>query len=268
MTLQCESRVVAHNDKPDSPNPIHSDAGARELGYPAALVPGITTYSYVVEVLRSALGPDWDAHARVQIRFTSPVFDGDILSIRVAGATYATTSTLVSFLVSRYGATCATGTVTVLKSEAQAPPEDRFPRIPLPRNPREFSEEAVLESELLGAVPVEVSSDAVTAYYGALGVPARQTAPSAWLANAYWDLVTLNFQRKGAGIHASTDLWHYRQVQVGERLEARGRFESLFGRRGNRYYVVKLGLVDESGSVVLVSYHTAIYHLRRASDDA
>lgn len=62
----------------DSPNRVHSDAGAREIGFPRALVPGIVTYG-LIEASR------WPRH---RARFLAPIYDGDLLTIeadRAAG---------------------------------------------------------------------------------------------------------------------------------------------------------------------------------------
>jgi hypothetical protein len=39
--------------------------------------------------------------------------------------------------------------------------------------------------------------------------------------------------------------------------------DRLFGRRGNRYYVLDMAYLDEGGEVVMTQRHTAIYRLRK-----
>jgi hypothetical protein len=43
----------------------------------------------------------------------------------------------------------------------------------------------------------------------------------------------------------------------------RGHIDRLFGRRGNRYYVLDMGYVGEGGDVVMAQRHTGIYRPRQ-----
>lgn len=63
----------------DSPNRVHGDEGARSIGFPRALVPGIVTYG-ILEASR------WPIH---RARFLKPIFDGDLIQVntdRAVGA--------------------------------------------------------------------------------------------------------------------------------------------------------------------------------------
>lgn len=55
----------------DSPNRVHTDAGAQEIGFPRALVPGIVTYG-MLEASRSAVH---------RARFLKPIYDGDLVTL-------------------------------------------------------------------------------------------------------------------------------------------------------------------------------------------
>ena len=55
----------------DSPHRVHTDAGAREIGFPRALVPGIVTYG-MLEAARSAVH---------RARFLKPIYDGDLVTL-------------------------------------------------------------------------------------------------------------------------------------------------------------------------------------------
>lgn len=60
-------------------NAIHTDAGAQAAGFPAALVAGVTVYAYMTHVPAAAWGLDWLTGGGAQVRFRSPVFDGDVV---------------------------------------------------------------------------------------------------------------------------------------------------------------------------------------------
>ena len=66
--------VVAQNLAEHAGNRIHTDDGAREAGFPSALVAGVTTYAYLTHPLVAAWGIDWVARGGATVRFRAPVF--------------------------------------------------------------------------------------------------------------------------------------------------------------------------------------------------
>jgi len=69
--------VTALNSPEHAGNRIHTDEGAREQGFPAALVAGVSTYAYLTHPLVDAWGVDWLERGGGEVRFRSPVFAGD-----------------------------------------------------------------------------------------------------------------------------------------------------------------------------------------------
>jgi hypothetical protein len=69
--------VRARNLPEHADNRIHTDAGARAAGFPAALVAGVTTYAYLTHPIVAAWGLDWVAGGSGEVRFDAPVFDHD-----------------------------------------------------------------------------------------------------------------------------------------------------------------------------------------------
>lgn len=78
-------------------------------------------------------------------------------------------------------------------------------------------------------------------------------------------LMSANLVRPWPSIHVSSDLRHYRQVHLGERLSVRGRIDRLFGRGEDQYYVLDMAWVDEDDAVVMTALHTAIYRMGERS---
>jgi acyl dehydratase len=75
--------IVARNLPEHARNPIHTDAGARAAGFDRALVAGVTSYAYCCHEVMERFGIDWVASGEAEVRFRSPVFDGDRLAFPV-----------------------------------------------------------------------------------------------------------------------------------------------------------------------------------------
>ena len=71
--------IAAQNLPEHARNAIHTDAGARAAGFPRALVAGVTTYAYLTHPIVAAWGTEWLRSGEAEVRFRSPVFDGDDL---------------------------------------------------------------------------------------------------------------------------------------------------------------------------------------------
>jgi acyl dehydratase len=71
--------IIAANLPEHARNAIHTDAGAQAAGFPRALVAGVTTYAYLTHPIVVAWGLDWLRAGTAEVRFRSPVFDGDAL---------------------------------------------------------------------------------------------------------------------------------------------------------------------------------------------
>lgn len=71
--------MVAVNSPEHAGNRIHTDEGAQEQGFPAALVAGVSTYAYATRPLVDAYGLAWVRRGGGEVRFRSPVFAGDLV---------------------------------------------------------------------------------------------------------------------------------------------------------------------------------------------
>jgi hypothetical protein len=145
------------------------------------------------------------------------------------------------------------------------PPVAGFPRAALPESPPPFSEAWALDSVQLGSLDPVITREDVAAYLDGLGE--RPDAfgpdvPSAFLARLYARIMAANVVRRDPSIHTSSRISHFRRVELGQPLSVRGHLDRLFGRRGNRYYVLDMAYLDEGGEVVMTQRHTAIYRLR------
>jgi len=61
---------------------IHDDARARTLGFKAALVPGITSLAYVMEMLMNLFGENWMTSGEINLSFINPLYEGERVTAR------------------------------------------------------------------------------------------------------------------------------------------------------------------------------------------
>jgi acyl dehydratase len=75
--------ILGKNLSEHGRNPIHTDAGAKAAGFERALVAGVTSYAYCCHPVIERYGLDWVSSGEAEVRFISPVFDGDLLRFPV-----------------------------------------------------------------------------------------------------------------------------------------------------------------------------------------
>lgn len=74
--------IQAINLPEHAQNAVHTDEGARAAGHERALVAGTTVYAYLTHVPAAAWGAEWLRTGGGEVRFRSPVFDGDLVECR------------------------------------------------------------------------------------------------------------------------------------------------------------------------------------------
>jgi hypothetical protein len=72
--------IVARNLPEHANNSIHTDEGAQAAGFDKALVAGVTSYAYCLHPVIEHFGLEWLGTGEAEVRFRSPVFDGDLVS--------------------------------------------------------------------------------------------------------------------------------------------------------------------------------------------
>lgn len=75
--------ITARNLSEHANNPIHTDVGAQAAGFDRALVAGVTSYAYCLHPVLERFGLEFAASGEAEVRFRSPVFDGDLLRFPV-----------------------------------------------------------------------------------------------------------------------------------------------------------------------------------------
>ena len=192
------SQVRAFIDDPDNiniANIVHSNAGARQFGFRAALVVGTTVYGWAVPAILRALGTEWLENGWSAIGFRKPVHPGDDLTTRVSEREDGACDLVVS---NQDGENCAVGSVGLghapwlseLRSPLRRTPEPKPERVPAltlenapvgrdlrPLAERISEEDAIhfVREELRGSDPLRVG-------------PTPRLHP-AWIAFRVWPLL-------------------------------------------------------------------------------
>lgn len=258
-----EHRIVARNSAAASANKIHADEGARTMGFRAALVPGNALYCYLESAIRGLLGPEWTERGAAEVRFTAPAYDGDQLTAAARPADGGAAE--VTLVRDENGQVAASARAWLRGAEEPPPPVSDYPPASLPDTPPPFSEAWALDSGELGSLDPVITREDVAAYLEGMGEPADAfgaDVPSAFLARMYARIMSANVVRTDPSIHTASRISHFRRVELGDPISVRGHIERLFGRRGNRYYVLDMAYLNAAGEVVMTQRHTAIYRLR------
>ena len=256
-------RIVAKNLATASENRIHADDVARSLGFSGGLVPGVTTYGYLLRPVIAALGLDFVARGRATVRLLTPIYEGDEIVAR--GRRVEAEAGVVAYdlevVDAKTGESRAKGSAAMGGASRSRPDPALWPKRPLPSPPR-VAERAALEAEpVLGALeftfdggaplPLEIDDD--LGPYRAAGVAhpvlLLGAANFAFAAN-----VAL-----GPWIHVSSEIESLDFLRTGDALSIRGRVTSLHEKKGREYADLDLLYVVAGDRPILHVRHTAIY---------
>ncbi len=230
------------------------------MGFQAALVPGTALYSYLESAIRGSLGPGWAERGAAEVRFTAPAHDGDQMT---AAAAPSGDGTAVEAVVTRDetgqpqpAATARPGCSAPARSPRTWPASHAAE---LPASPPPFSEAWALDIGELGSLSLAPTRADIGEFLSGIGEPPDlfgDDVPSAFLSRNYARLMSENVVRSSPSIHTSSRIRRFRRVELGEPLSVRGHIDRLFGRRGNRYYVLDMAYVGEGGDVVMAQRPT------------
>ena len=262
--LLLEYRVKARNTSAGGENPIHDDAGARQQGFPGALVPGVTVYAYLTHPIVSGLGAGWLDRGTVTVKFIRPVLDREevVVTSEITERNERGLTAVVKATTPRAGE-CALATVTLPAGLPTPVNPAQYREAPLPEE-RPAVSRAHLESlDVLGTPITFYDLAQATTYADDVGDPlpiyrgAGGRVHPAFYLNQANRALSRNV-RLGPWVHVSSTVRHLGAARVGDRLATRGRVRSLFEKKEREY--VELDLVLFAGSrPVAHILHTAIY---------
>jgi acyl dehydratase len=253
-----EYRLVARNDLPNSPNPIHRDDYARSLGYPGGLVAGVTLYAYACDAAVRLMGGGWLEHGYGEIRFRVPVFDSEELT--VVAEPVDNGDWRVSLLsdglraeavvgpyresISDDGLECGGGESQVLTKDVSLKGE-------LLRTPDERS----LDREGLDRFIADSGLEDTPL---AQELRSRGLIPPNVIAGAPFHLLWRNHPY-AVVIHTSSATEWAGPARLGETLCTWGVVEDAFEKRGRFYITQRVVMVDSAGNRVARMLHTGTY---------
>lgn len=265
IALLAEDALTAVMDDADAPkpdNPIHSTGGARDFGFRAALVGGVTVYGWAVRTIVRALGERWLHDGWAHLRFRKPVHPDDALHVRVR-ATGA-------LEVTRGDEACIEGEVG-LGSAAWLPALQRPTQLqptPPPLSPPRLTPASVPRGQPLAARATTLSTVDAVAFAAlkeretdARFVGAHPLAHPAWLATQPIQLLHHSFVY-GPAIHAESHIQHLAPAPVDAQWLVAGTCVDAFERKGH-HYMVNDCLLQADGRDIAHIRHTVIYQLGR-----
>ena len=246
-------------------NPIHDDAGAREQGFEAALVPAPNIVGWTVPAIREALGDRWLHDGWADLRFRRPVYAGREIGVQLTADAAGAWRLSVR---DDSAEECARGRAGLGRApwyahlqrpatiEVQPP---RRPRLPL--RPQAFPLGRDLPAAALPITPSEASAyvdaqlaDTDPIWHG----PGARLHPG-WLARRGTETLRHTYGY-GSSIQTQLHLQHLAPAHPGA-LTCGGRVVDGYERNGHHYAVLDIVLQDASGHDLMQLRYTVIYML-------
>src|SRR5579884_764214 len=254
---------LANEDSPAIANPIHSTDGARQFGFPAAFVGGVTVFGWTVPSIMRACGEGWFEHGWAEVYFRRPVFPGQELTVRLAREAGAFDLRVIADGADRITGRAGAGDAPWL-SELHAEP--RQPLEANTRTPAPLTLETAPLGELIGPMAQPAPVDECVAY---VVEKLRSADPRfagvkplihpAWSAGCLTRLLYHEFVRVGPSIHVSSHLQYLASAPAGQTCTAQGRFVEAYERKGDHYGSVEGSFFAEDGTEILRLRHRFIF---------
>lgn len=262
-------QVRAFIDDPDNvniANIVHSNAGAQQFGFRAALVRGTTVYGWAVPAIVQALGVEWLESGWSAIGFRKPVHPGDDLTSRVSEREDGTCDLVVS---NQDGERCAAGSVGLGQapwlSELRLPvrrtaepkpgnvPALTLESAPVGRDLRPLGER-ISEEDARGFAREELAES------DPLWVGPTPRVHPAWLAFRVWPLLRHSVGL-GPLLHTQSRIQHLARALAGQTVTSTGHFVEAYERKGYHYAVVDGAVLAEKGEELARFRHTFIFRI-------
>lgn len=266
-----ERRMTAFLDGIDSPtiaNPIHSTEVAKQYGYRAALVGGVTVYGWATPTILDARGERWLDGGWIEVAFRHPTYPGDELTISVApdgdGASMLR-------MTKADGSDAVTGTLGL--GEAPWLGEFRSPqrRVAEPRPERLPQLTMAIAPSGADIRPMAVSASADEMRTYALEkqrsadprfVGEQPLIHPGWIAARMTPLLHHSYDY-GPSIHSRSHIQHLAPAESGQTVTVAGHFVETYERKGHQYAVVDGVLLAEDGRELARLRHTTIFNVAK-----
>jgi hypothetical protein len=270
-TTPIETRFTAWMDNPNDPtipNAIHSADGAKEYGFQAALVGGVTVYGWCIPTILKAAGESWLDTGWIDVHFRRPTYPGDELTVTANPSG----DDLWTLTANKAGdETCIRGefglgeapwlNILELSSHRDADP-------PLDQRERLTLENAPIGKDLR-TMPVLITADEIRAH----ARDAMRTADPLFAGEHpvvhpffpirhMMNLLSYSYDYGRPSIHASSHVQNYARIPAGEDLILTGHFVAAYEQRGHHYAVFDGNLLSATdGREFTRIRHTNIFKI-------
>jgi len=250
-----EYTVEAYNTAFDSTNRMHDDSVAQTYGFRGGLVPGVDVWAYMTRPCIDRWGEAFLTGSTMEARFASPVYDGEVVVVELAGEGTLTVR-------GPDGTIRATGRAAL----ADPPPARAIGLAEHPDVAPPVSAELLAPGTVLGTLSFTHRRDPAAVYLGEI----RETSGlyehggvchPGFLARQANAVLHRNVSL-GPWIHVGTTAHHRGIARAGQLLEVRGEVLDRYERKGHRFVDLAVE-VTADGSPVWSAVHTAIWQPRR-----
>lgn len=261
MTTLPTHTLVAFNTATASENKIHDDEVAGALGFGGGLVPGVDVYAYLCHPALAHWGCDLLTRGVTEVRFDSPVYDGETVEIRAELADGVITAEIHS----------PAGVPATLRAhlddDPATPPTTRAAAAPPPDERPPASPDSLVAGAALGSFDFGVDRQHQTAYLRDIRDDDSPVAelglvhPGTLLRQANFILSTNVLL--GPWIHVGSVAHHLAPVAVDDVVSVQGVVKANYEHKGHRFIDVDVVMVGADGAPRCWLEHRAIYEPRQ-----
>jgi len=263
MSTPAPYTVEAYNLSWAAENKIHDDTVAKRFGFTGGLVPGVEVFAYAAHAAVERYGRAWLEFGQMEMRFLSPVYDGQRATVHARAAGEG-----LDISVESAGKTCATGHAS--------PPADRLPPRPFEpvpwREPPEMAarppatDETLAVGAILCARPVHATAEVAAQYLADVRerdpIYAREgLLHPGWLLRRC-NAVLVDNVVLPPWIHVGSAMQLVSLGRVGETVTACARVAANYERKGHRLVDLDAVVLGDGNREIAHVRHTAIYRLR------
>jgi hypothetical protein len=247
--------IVARNLPEHANNSIHTDEGARAAGFEKALVAGVTSYGYCLHPIIEHFGLGWLSTGEAEVRFRSPVFDGDHVSFPLTQHSGQTADEIATDEVSVEGRVARSARPLVTVSAWGK------------HRPAPYPAETSRPGEPLETVHLRLEGEYGSEYALRSGNAEDQCARAGFVHPGVWPaLGNYVFHRqlaRGSWIHTRSIVRQFASVADGAEAEISSTVIERFQRGGER--AVADVVIRVKGQVVAAIEHEAIIDLQAST---
>lgn len=266
-----ENRFTAWMENPNDPtlpNQIHAADGARQYGFRAALVGGVTIYGWCIPTLLQAVGDTWLDNGWAEVHFRRPTYPGDEVTVRATPGE----GDWELLAQNQAGESCVRGSFGLGEAPwlGMLERSQRLQADPI----QEGREWLTLQNAPIGSdictMPLQITlDDARDIVENRL----RDTNPlfngdrplvhPFSIARNMISLLAYSYDYGKPSIHVSSHIQNLGRIQVGEQLVITGRLVDAYERNGHHYAVTDGAFINEAGREVARVRHTNIIQVAK-----